>query len=92
MSYYDNLIENIKDISEHCGWGDYYTALGLPKGLCFGMAAMWGQAYLSDDVATFHKRLQLLTSWSYGLLNLSSHFEYFFHFYNFPMTRLIGGD
>ncbi|KEI35591.1 ankyrin repeat domain protein [Francisella sp. W12-1067] len=61
MSYYDNLIKNIKDISEYCGWGDYYTALGLPKGLCFGMAAMWGQAYLSDDVDTFHKRLQLLT-------------------------------
>ncbi|QIV94441.1 ankyrin repeat domain-containing protein [Allofrancisella frigidaquae] len=62
MNLYFNLYKNIKDISEDCHWGNYYTALGLPEGLCFGMAAMWGQAYLADDLKTFYKRLELLTS------------------------------
>ncbi|MBK2026882.1 ankyrin repeat domain-containing protein [Allofrancisella guangzhouensis] len=57
-----NLKENLKDISDKCGWGNYYTALGLPTGLCFGLAAMWGQAYLANDLKTFYKRLKVLTS------------------------------
>ncbi|QIV95959.1 ankyrin repeat protein [Allofrancisella inopinata] len=62
MNFYDILYSNIEIISKNCHLGDYYTALGLPKGLCFGMAAMWGQAYLADDLKTFYKRLELLTS------------------------------
>ncbi|QIV94304.1 ankyrin repeat domain-containing protein [Allofrancisella frigidaquae] len=61
MSYYDNLNENIQNISRGSDWGDYYYALSPQEGLCFGLSAMWGQAYLANDVETFYKRLELLT-------------------------------
>ncbi|APC92130.1 MULTISPECIES: hypothetical protein [Francisella] len=60
-SKYELLRENIKDISVNCDWGDYYGELGLPAGLCFGLAYMWGQAVLADDQETFSKRLAILT-------------------------------
>ncbi|QSH40746.1 ankyrin repeat domain-containing protein [Lentisphaerota bacterium ZTH] len=60
-SKYENLKNNIKDISENCNFGDYYTSLRLPQGLCFGMVFMWGQAVLSEDVHQYFSRLDLLT-------------------------------
>ncbi|MBK2026649.1 ankyrin repeat domain-containing protein [Allofrancisella guangzhouensis] len=66
MSYYNNLYTNIQDISYKCGWGNYYEVLKLPRGLCFGLAAMWGQAYLAHDLSTFYKRLRILTSETIG--------------------------
>ncbi|KEI34910.1 hypothetical protein FRA_44c12070 [Francisella sp. W12-1067] len=62
MTYYNNLQKNILNISENCEWGNYYDALGLPSGLCFGLSAMWGQAILANDVVTFYERLRILTS------------------------------
>ncbi|KEI34848.1 ankyrin-repeat protein [Francisella sp. W12-1067] len=61
MSGYNNLKENIKDISTNCDWGSYYSLLELPQGLCFGLSAMWGQACLIGEAETFYKRLELLT-------------------------------
>ncbi|KEI35547.1 ankyrin 1 [Francisella sp. W12-1067] len=61
MHYYKKLKENVKDISDNCNWGDYYNHLDLPGGLCFGFAAMWGQACLIGDTKTFYARLELLT-------------------------------
>ena len=58
---YKNLIANIQDISDNCDWGDYYSKLNLPNGLCYGMAYMWGQAFLANDTKTFYKRLEILT-------------------------------
>ena len=61
MNKYDNLINNIKAISEQLDWGDYYNLLALPGGLCFGLAHMWVQAVLANDTQTFYKRLDILT-------------------------------
>ena len=58
---YKLLKTNINDISVNCDWGDYYGKLDLPKGLCFGLAYMWGQAILADDLITFNNRLNILT-------------------------------
>ncbi|AXH33462.1 ankyrin repeat domain-containing protein [Francisella opportunistica] len=60
-SKYDLLKDNIKDISDKSDWGDYYNKLGLPDGLCFGLAYMWGQANLAGDQETFYDRLDILT-------------------------------
>ncbi|QSH41362.1 hypothetical protein P0136_08440 [Lentisphaerota bacterium ZTH] len=58
---YENLFDNIRDISSNCNMGNYYLKLKLPGGLCFGLSHMWGQAVLAQDVATFNSRMDLLT-------------------------------
>ncbi|MCP3940100.1 MAG: ankyrin repeat domain-containing protein [Desulfobacteraceae bacterium] len=60
-SKYQNLLMNICDLTIKCDLGDFYTILKPEKGLCFGLAFMWGQAVLAQDEKTFIKRLDLLT-------------------------------
>ena len=64
-SKYQNLRNNIKDISKNCKckctspdcasehwkFGDYYTLLG-GEGYCFGLVFMWGQAVLTGGEPT----------------------------------------
>ncbi|MCF6766426.1 ankyrin repeat domain-containing protein [Thiotrichales bacterium 19S3-7] len=58
---YENIINNIKDISKHCDYGNYSALLEPNKGICFGLAHLWGQAYLLNDLDTFNRRLDLLS-------------------------------
>lgn len=68
MSYYKNLIESIKDISEKCDWSDYYTALDLPQtqDLDFGLAVLWSRAYLYHHLEIFDETIGRLTK---GIVN-----------------------
>ena len=51
---YQNLRNNIKDVSKNCpGFGDYYGLLGGDgAGYCFGLVYMWGQAVLAGGEPT----------------------------------------
>ena len=59
---YQNLWNNIQDISKNCSsFGDYYNLLGRNRGYCFGLVFMWGQAVLAEEEDVFFRRLDILT-------------------------------
>ncbi|MCP3965423.1 MAG: hypothetical protein GY750_20445, partial [Lentisphaerae bacterium] len=61
--FYDNLYNNIKDLSKNCpGFEKYYSLIsgGNRDGFCYALTHSWGFAVLANEQEKFFSRLKIM--------------------------------